>query len=140
MISNPFDDIDMYSPLQIEIIKLLGSKKLSEGCLIQQWEYLMKLWCIYEGICNMKEIDSANCMQKKESDLGEILWHFPTLEDLFIKAEEKGWEYELLANPEWCELFIYWTWVKLFHTKYNPKLKPYQQTEETMQEILNLFK
>ena len=25
----------MYSPLQIEIIKLLGSKELSEGCLIQ---------------------------------------------------------------------------------------------------------
>ena len=64
----------------------------------------------------------------------------PHLEDVFRVAEEKWWEYELLANSEWHELFIYWTLVKLFHTKYNPKLKPYQQTEETMQEILKLFK
>ena len=129
----------MYSPLQIEIIKLLGSKKLSEGCLIQQWEYLMKLWCIYEGICNMKEIDSANCMQKKESDLGEILWHFPTLEDLFIKAEDK-YAIDDIFQVQWNRIQVFSRKFWTISIQYNPKLKPYQQTEETMQEILNLFK
>lgn len=131
----------MYSPLQIELIRLLGSKELSEGCFIEQKEFnyffkiedqddimvAVKNWFWFKKV---SDIDNSNEF--------EIFWHLPTLEDLFIKAEEKGFSIDLIYFWR-CQPSLIPSHYNS-NIPYNPKLKPYQQTEETMQEILTLFK
>lgn len=126
----------MFATTQLEIIRVFGCKDLSEWCLIQQWEYLMKIWCIYEGIFNMKEINSANCMQKKESDLWEILWHIPHLEDVYRVAKEK-WV-TIYADNHTNALWIYSKTIEeaIQYDLYTPLL---EQSESTLIELLQKF-
>lgn len=136
----------MFTPTQIEIIKLLGSKELSFGCLVmlsnpKTWKILDTFpytiishseWYYTDFIprCTRNSENIKSC---------EILWHLPTLDDLFIKAEEK----EIIVRIWSNESTIYW-FIGInettFRIPYNPKLKPYQQTEETMENLIALLK
>lgn len=127
-----------YSTLQIEIIKLLGSKELSFGCLIKSPEHesIQKYINNWDWMYLVEWKWSQDCWHP---ELCEIIGHLPSSEDLFIKAEEKGIIVRIWSN----ESTIYWFIGKnetTFRIPYNPKLKPYQQTEETMNQILTLFK
>lgn len=126
-----------YTPIQLEVIKRFWRKELTEGCLIQQWEYLMNIWCIYEWIYNMKEINSANCMQVQKSDIGEILWHIPEIfPDVARIAEERWW---LLEIKFWL-LTIHFKDRTYTSCKYDT-IKPFlEQPESVLIELLTKIK
>lgn len=139
----------MYSPIQLDIIRTFGSKQLNQGCLIKienDYFHLMEKydkWTSYRWFeipigSKMLYVTDTEIEYNKNI---EILWHIPHLfPDVAKVAKEKWWEYELLANPDWHELFIYGTWVKLFHIPYHPTLPLLDQSEETLTQLLNLFK
>lgn len=140
-----------YSPLSIEIIKLLGSKELSEQVTAElkkvlQWHYsCSRVWEAWQ-YWTMTQSDFYP-LEEDENIYEDIfsLFSLPTLEDLFIKAEEKGIQLRIIRD-EWynyMSLYIPENGINkesFNNIPYNPKLKPYQQTEETMEKILTLFK
>lgn len=142
-----------YSNLQIEIIKLLGSKELLFGCIVSlKKKYENPYFSIdtsdtlsvvhidnkYECLFKLDWIRWVLELWNQWKKYIEILWHLPTLEDLFIKAEEKG--ITIRIDNETLLIITTKPVLNVIEIPYNPKLKPYQQTEETMQELITLFK
>lgn len=73
--------------------------------------------------------------------------HPPTIENVFQKAKEKNlfywieWHYEKNKNFEFIE-YVYFSNIDIWehYIEYNPCLPILLQTDETKQELLNIFK
>ncbi len=129
----------MYTPTQLEAIKLFGRKDLEEWCIV--YDSLIKEYVLvasdntvlfdWQWFADIIE----HTYYRDNSGRFEILWHVPHLEDLFRVAEEKGIDfwmefwYTLRVSPK------DWTYHEI---KYNPTLPLIDQP--SLPEIINLFK
>lgn len=132
-----------YTDLEIEAIKLFGRKDLTFGCLIFRKEkQIIHQMDSHDMPCDEWEIwrERGNAEPYLLTKDFEILWHIPHLEDLFRVAEEK-WKVVEVRN-------VCYSRIELF-TKdnpfplcvpYNPTLPLLEQSEETLNQICNLFK
>lgn len=141
-----------YSPIQLEAIKIFGRKELTEGCLIRKEKWK---WFKIANISDIKYPDWKICYKqakwywvhwkfyqpkfKTELDF-EILWHEPHLEDVFRVAYEKwywynisDWHYPVFYNIEKQRNFPDIKW-------YNQTIRLLEQSEETLTQLINLFK
>lgn len=96
----------------------------------EYWFYIQPNWSYWYGyICYENE--------DIEMWISKILWHEPTITDVFRVAEEKwyyGIELQHIIDKD------YYLWCNEVHIKsYNPTLPLLQQTDETKQQLINLF-
>lgn len=145
----------MYTPIQLEAIKLFGRKDLAEGCIIRDtddssyvryafdddnWSpIILQLEWIYKW-----QYDDIELEDLQDEEEWEILWHIPQLSpDLFRVfwnrwdiIEVKYWftnnwiieEDKLIIITDFCKNVI----------PYNPTIPLLDQPN--LAEILNLFK
>lgn len=145
-----------YTPIQLKAIRLFGNKELTEWCIIryysdvdEQWEiikyirtYEKENWMmVVDAFCDWSFIRTwlSNRFSKKQ----EILWHEPHLEDVFMVAKEKKFHYiDITHLSDWThELCFAWTWETDDEAiKYNPTLPLIEQDEDTLKQLLEIFK
>ena len=148
----------MYTPTQLEAIRIFGRKDLTEGCLIRiQSKYpswaMMEYWWDEDAwdyddvIRKINEDEELNydCYEITINDISAnedddmiftILWHEPHLEDVFRVSKEKWVMINLSRDSNnWFELFV---WMK--HFPYNPTITLIEQSEETLKQLISLFK
>lgn len=156
----------MYTPTQLEIIKIFWKKDFTEWCLV--WEFDNQNAFGYKIISYEKfdcpvEWDSEfirliSFHRKKELyqyDSREwnsnkiikflkynVLWHIPTLEDIFIVAHDREYYCEIVQSRN--EYDVYYL---IIHTKweeesieYNPTIPVLEQSEYTLKQLISLFK
>jgi len=126
----------MYSQLDLELFKIFWRKELSFGCIIKmpsifeyrrivRWEMKWTFQVEYSWDIDVREGEY------------EILWHEPTITDVFRVADEKwyyGIELEHIIDKD------YYLWCNEVRIKsYNPTLPLLQQTDETKQQLIDLF-
>lgn len=158
----------MYTPIQLEAIKLFGRKDLTEGCRIVRknyWEIDWKkrfwpryghIWVVsskqdlwwalgvfWEDTGTYSCTEFSHCILNQKLENGEneyeILWHIPHLEDVFRLADEKEWYIEII----WTEL-LFWNelWIQKDSMRlelYAPALPLLEQSEETLTQLIDLF-
>lgn len=145
----------MYTPTQMEAIKIFWKKELTDGCIItglcldKYWELKDRRLCIktYAGyylVQSKKWNFHDNCWIVWKPSSIEILWHIPTLEDVFRYIEEKNLVLNI-TKRDWEELYsihIYGRqWVhNWFFCYINPTIPVIEQPEETLKELISLFK
>lgn len=128
--------------IQLDIIRTFGSKELSEGCLIntehweRKWDDYFLVWdeSLYRESRNGNE-------PYLFSKTFTILWHIPHLEDVFRVLIKEKWHMHLLAkNDDTYEIWITRYEHVTVKFPYNPTLSLLDQSEETLTQLLNLFK
>jgi len=160
-----------YSPLDIKLFELFSpnQKELTSWMIIKDehgffQKYLMSIHKWKTLWAYTKWIGFNATYQIPTSQIKEILWHEPTITDVFRVAKEKWWtpqiKYGLVTQVnEWEKVgsyLGYFLWIELnngervpqFNTltksdysnmKYNPTLPLLQQSEETKTELIKLF-
>lgn len=131
----------MYTPMQLEAIKLFGRKDLTEGCIIYCPTYEWDKY-IFINEKNIKDATSSEYgiyLQWRYARMTyqyEIIGHEVHLEDLFRVAEERGWKTEILnAESIWYKycIIIEWKWIEYIRTL--PLLD-----QPNLSDIISLFK
>ena len=97
----------MYTPIQLEAIKLFGRKELTHWAIVHtQWDdfadvciYLWD-WKYYNTKHSFYTYESDNEMSAEwtEEEWFSVVGSIPHLEDLFRVAEEKGWIVKIAYN------------------------------------------
>jgi len=133
----------MYTPTQIELIKLFWKKDLTFGCFAYAYRDWYNSKQLYKNVWGNKyvlaDIWDFDFISKDEWDV-EILWHIPHLEDVFRVAIEKWFHVSLALQSRWeYFLSIYGSDTQNFYL-YNPTLPLIDQPEETLTQLLTLFK
>ena len=150
----------MYSQLDLELIRIFGKKELTEGCwinlqdeddydddghickLTQPSEYDEKWYYLIYPHTPYWATDSIH-IQKDKDSIFEILWHLPTLEDIFRVAEEKWLILSMMKrdiDPEYCIHVYGRVWMHNgFVTYIKPSIQLFKQSEETKQALISLF-
>lgn len=127
-----------YSPIQLEAIKIFGRKDLTEWCLVNHWfsynpeiDWEKQIWKIktYDWRRWAMLFDWFNV------DDFEILWHEPHLEDVFRVAKEK-WYFVKLQSDE----IYFYTYQHDESFKFISSLPLLEQSEDTLTQLINLFK
>lgn len=86
-------------------------------------------------------------MQVQKSDIGEILWHIPHLEDVFRLARDRKmfywikWEYVKEKEFEYIE-YIWFSNIDIWekYIPYNPSIPLLEQPESVLIELLTKIK
>lgn len=131
----------MYTPIQLEAIKLFGKKDLTEGCLVFQpeYDYTFKIpedeWDLMVAMRNW--FRWTTILEISESKVWfEILWHIPELfPDVYVAMKNK-WDDIINFDkyPEWWRLYF-----RFWHIiPYNPTLSLLDQP--SLPQIISLFK
>ena len=142
-----------YSPIQLSAIKLFGKKDLSFGCVLElkekeDWDvnyfYVCKSDFDWDTVfAKTKEKWYEDCTLEFDRSEYEILWHEPHLEDVFRVAEDKKKRITIEYYTQWPHLIINPIEVNLKNPErieYNPTLPLLEQSEETLTQLINLFK
>lgn len=134
-----------YSAEQLEAIRIFGKKDLTFGCIVE-------IWFDSEPNPHIETVIIRTEEQLKKAKeyftewnawilYKELLWHEPHLEDVFRVAEEKWFTFDLInfwtKQPRLTSLIPS---NENFNIPYNPTLSLLEQSEETKQKIINLFK
>lgn len=156
----------MYTPTQIEAIKIFWKKDLSFGCIVlHQHSYTPEYWPEQVSIVTRNDgnknesewllprwvwVDSSYQVEEYT-----ILWHEPHLEDVFRVAKEKAkishkWDIysivDLSINGHYrneLSIVLQGGFNNDFHKdriQYNPSIPLLQQSEETLKQLISLFK
>lgn len=146
----------MYTPTQLSAIKIFGKKDLTEGCIVRvQSKY--PSWSMYDDVIRKINEDeeltynfyhiSINHISKNKDDdmIFTILWHEPHLEDVFRVAGKKWLIITVQYNYSKREYIgitfddnkAEWIWEPI---EYNPTLSLLEQSEETLTQLISLFK
>lgn len=144
----------MYSQLDLELVRIFGTKELTEGCwinlqdeddydddghickLTQPSEYDEKWYYLIYPHTPYWATDSIH-IQKDKDSIFEILWHIPHLEDVFRVAEEKNIKIEIDTGFKYS---IYLTVDDIQRDiAYNFSSTLLEQSEETKQALISLF-
>lgn len=143
----------MYTPTQLEAIKIFGRKDLTDWCIItglcldSYWELkerrlCRKTYAWYYLVASHKWNFHDNCWSVHKPSSIEILWHEPHLEDVFRVAKEKKFHYiDITHLSDWThELCFAWTGETDDECiPYNPTITLLEQSESTLQQIISLF-
>lgn len=133
-----------YTDIQLEAIKVFWRKDLTEGCVVEFNDHIIRkvYWKVWKNHWAEREqfYIIGNRLIEHYFDSDWILWHIPNLEDLFRVAEEK-WVYMDIENKN-NEINI-WKWEYenselLLSVPYNPTIPLLDQP--SLPDILNLFK
>lgn len=151
--------MNMYTPTQIEAIEIFWRKDLSFGCIVcaDKWvtQKLPLIWtsCIIWVTSDEWEIDTIDTYLKPYKDhewsnyndslewfmsTYTILWHTPTLEDIFKIAEKKDMQY--MIDSEKIIFFYDEEGSDISSFSYNPTIQVLEQPEETLKRLISLFK
>lgn len=134
-----------YSPIQLDIIRTFGSKELSKWLLFHPNSDDFQ--CIYEYVDEDNHINTSyknDIVTIFESDydlcwwkIWTVLWHIPELFPCIARvAKEKG--YPILTNS-WIIKFQLSN-TEFVRIPYESTLPLINQSEETLTQLLNLFK
>ena len=76
----------------------------------------------------------------RAKEVNEILWHEPTITDIFIVAKEK-WVVILVQTKDFTNYYIGIAWENLPYIEipYNPTLQIMNQEENTKKQLIELF-
>lgn len=143
-----------YTETDLQLIRIFGKKELSDWCIITglcldiYWEVkerklCRKTYAWYYLVASKKWNFHDNCSMVDKPSSIEILWHLPTLENIFQKAEEKWWKITIEWYTEWPYLILNPIEVNLRNPEripYNPTISPLDQEETTKEALINLFK
>ena len=132
-----------YTETQLEAIRLFGKKDLSDWCYTLEKNWTM--WHCWNW--EWKKCYNSKWEWGLSSDywenMWEILWHEPHLEDVFRVAEDKKKRITIEYYTQWPHLIINPIEVNLKNPErieYNPTLPLLEQSEETLTQLINLFK
>lgn len=144
--------MNMYTPTKIEAIKIFWKKDLSFGCIVlHQHSYTPEYWPEQVSIVTRNDgnknesewllprwvwVDSSYQVEEYT-----ILWHEPHLEDVFRVAEEKWFTFDLInfwkKQPRLTSLIPS---NENFNIPINPNIPLLEQPEETLKQLISLFK
>lgn len=134
----------MYSNIDLELFKIFWRKELSFGCVYYPntddfaEPYLYVEEYVWLKISTWRLIrDSSYEIEVMNSWDVNILWHEPTITDVFSLCEKRWWKLEVYMD------FIYisdWRVIIESHLPYNPTLPLLAQSDETKSQLINLFK
>ena len=124
----------MYTPIQLEAIKLFGRKDLTEGCVS-----IEKDWTLWK--CDVREEWRTINLPEWQRNVTsseiewEILWHIPHLEDLFRVAFDRG--IYISISPEITRVYkeFWWEPIEIVLVPQTPLLD-----QPSLPEIISLFK
>ena len=130
-----------YTETQLEAIRLFGKKDLSDWCYTLEKNWTM--WHCWNW--EWKKCYNSKWEWGLSSDywenMWEILWHEPHLEDVFRVAEERWFTFDLInfwtKQPRLTSIIPS---NENFNIPYNPTLPLLSQPEETLTQLINLFK
>ena len=137
------------NPLDLALYELFARKELSDGCYIK-WEDMQgehQITKYHSKVYEWQNMVSWKNTLTVISDNFEILWHEPQLHDVFRVAENKGWdiaisERELAVRNKikrWWAVRLMVCPKQHLHCEYNPTLSLLSQTDETKQQLIDLF-
>lgn len=141
-----------YSPIQLDIIRTFGSKELSEGCFVrkEKWKWFKIAnitdikypdWKLYYKQAKWYWLHWKFYQPKFKTELDfEILWHIPHLEDVFRVAKWKAFIYAITPLRLWTYEIWFNDWYRTTYINYTPEMPLLEQSEETLTQLLNLFK
>ena len=131
----------MYTPLQLNIIRLFGRKELTEGIIIKYDDEYFKLMTEIEWWIAVDSIQYyRNLALYFGEDEFEILWHIPHLEDVFRVAEEKWLSYTLFGGRIINHIVFHIDDDNDVKITIAPTLPLLEQSEDTLTQLCNLFK
>jgi len=128
------------------LYELFASKKLTVGCKIEiiknpwDWHYFYAVTEIGSNYFYAQNLDWNHWDEDIYFDKNQeyiILWHEPTITDIFIVAKEK--EITLYLDNHLNSIWAYSKKIEKV-IPYNPTLSLMNQTDSTKQAIINLFK
>lgn len=145
----------MYSNLDLELFKIFWSKELTEGCIFL-WRFwyggidkilpakiCFRLWKWFHVTYTTMHWDKSNTeydIYGERKDF-EILWHEPTVTDVLKLVHEREDFNDTFSihDDSWLILYPYHSGgkVKIPYNSYKTLL---QQTDDTKQRLINLFK
>lgn len=134
-----------YSPIQLDIIRTFGSKELSEGCLIMHEDWTKwKHWWNWRWEITYSKKWRWWSSSTYDNSMWEIIWHIPELFPCIARvAKEKGLKITILYYTEWPHIIFNPIEYNLRNPEsipYNPTLSLIDQSEDTLTQLLNLFK
>ena len=145
----------MYTPTQLESIKIFGRKDLSFGCIFKYWDIYTRYCYPWTSFHIVQKLNADTyAIWNEDFKKIEILWHEPHLEDVFRVAKNKWkiidkWtEYWIVDFCIWwhyrneLSIVFQWWFNNDFHKDkimYNPTLQLLEQSEETLNKLISLF-
>ena len=133
----------MYTPTQLEVIRIFGKKDLSFGCWLfiqnPDWyaQYIEEIDA-WNGFTIMSATYGYSVLNDKSDILKDwnIIGHIPHLEDVFRVAFDNGKSLEIWKSDEWYSLCF----SQYKRILYNPDITLIEQSELTLQQLISLFK
>ena len=129
----------MYTPTQLEAIKLFGRKDLTEGCIS-----IEKDWTLWK--CDVREEWRTINLPEWQRNVTsseiewEILWSEPHLfPDVAKKLREEGWELELGSIGWEYHILVHERGIQEAIIYFNPYI-PLLEQPQVMEQLLSLTK
>lgn len=125
------------SPLIRELYDRFAKKDLSEWCIVYNERYAKILSIDYDRAWYYKVKDDWDNIASWNISTAIILWHPPTLADLFRVATEKWWFIQISLECTRIKKWIEWEEFEVILIPTLPILE--QQSEETIKQLVSIF-
>lgn len=124
-----------------KLYEVFSDKTLSEGCLIKHYHSYNPEIEWEEQFSKIKEVrwKWIEIEWWKQVSWYEVIWHIPTIIDIFIKAKEKNWTIGINTKDIDYTITIY-SDIPSQSIKYNTCKSLLEQIEETKTSLINIFK
>lgn len=132
-----------YSPIQLEAIRIFGRKDLSFWCNVKLWENVKIIESQVNGSINEAYTLVNMHYSSFERQCFEILWHIPHLEDVTWRWKMIDIFFVLDTEIEelsWKIVDGNFNLIKRWDCRYESGKSLIEQSEETLTQLISLFK